>query len=90
MKTDKVINGLYLVFTLFMRIGTDHGIACLTRLVLNTIQHGCIIMGHQIGYHDTDDSRRLFTKTLGKRVGTIIKTLCESLYLFLHLKAYLR
>ena len=85
MKADEVVDGFHLSLALFVRIGTDHGIASLARLFLNTVEHSRIIVGHQIGHHHTNHSRGLLTKTLCKRVGTIVQTFGQGLHLLLHL-----
>ena len=72
MQIDKVIDGIHFVFTILVGISTDDRIAHLTRLCLNTIKHGRIIVSNQIRHHHAYDFGRFFTQTLGKGIGAII------------------
>ena len=89
-QVDEIVDGPHLVLTVLMGVGTDHRVARLPGLVLDTVEHGGIIVGHQVGHHHTDHARRLFSETLCKRIGTIVQSLCQFLHLFLHLLPNLR
>ena len=90
MERDKVINGLYLDFTILVSVGTDDRIACLAGLVLNAIEHCSIVMGNKIGHHHTDNPGGLLAETLRKGIRPVVHLFGQGLNLLLHLATYLR
>ena len=89
-QTDEVVDDTHFSITLLMGVGTDDAIAALGSLLLDTIEHGSIVMGDEIGHDDSNHPRSLFAKTLCKGVGAVVQTACQFLHALLHFLSYLR
>ena len=59
-QTDEVVDDTYFGITLLMGVGTDDAIAALGSLLLDTIEHGSIIVGDQIGHDNSNNFGCLF------------------------------
>ena len=90
MKVDKIVDGSHLVLTVLMRVGTNHRVTRFPGFNLNTIEHGRIIVSHHIRHYHANNPWSLFSKTLCKGVGAIVKAFSQSFHLFLHLLTDLR
>ena len=90
MQADEVVDGFHLCITLLVGIGADDGVALLGSLFLDAIEHGSIVMSHEIRHNDTYHMRCLLTKTLSKRIGPIVETPGQFFHSLLHLLTNLR
>ena len=88
-QVDEVVDGALLVEAVLVGIGADDAVAGTARLVLDTVEHGGIVMGHQVGHHHADHLGRLLAQTLGKGVGTVVQPLGQLLHSLLHVLANL-
>ena len=90
MKADEVIDDTHFGFALLMGIGTDDGVATLSRLILNAVEHRGIVMTYEVRYDDANHPRCLLAQTLCKGVRAIVQFLGQCLHPLLHLLSDLR
>ena len=87
MHVHEVVDGPLLALMILVRIGADNRIAVLHGIVFHSIEHGSIIVSHQVRQDHADDARSLASQTLGEGVGSIVQFFGQSLHSLLHLVA---
>ena len=81
----KTVDYQFLIMFRLVRITTEYRIALRPCVILYTIEHRRIIVGYEVGQYHTNNTWCLFAKTLCERIGTIVKFLCQLLYLISHI-----
>ena len=89
-QTDKVVHRHRLVFEILVAVRTDYAVTCAPRLTLDAVQHGSIVVRHQVRYHHANHFRSLLTQALRKGVRTVVQLLGQVLHALLHILAYFR
>ena len=85
MHIQEVFYRSLLVFCILVAIGADHRITILYGIIFYTIQHGSIIMSHQVWHNYTNHPRCFFSQALCKGVWAIIELLGKAFHLLSHL-----
>ena len=86
---DEVVDHCLLTLMIFMRVGTDDCITIFQGILLYSIEHRGIVVGHQIGHHHPDLPRHFHAQTLSEGVRTVVQILSQLLYALLHLITHL-
>ena len=88
MHIQEVFYRSLLVLCILMTVGADHRVAISNGIIFYTIQHGSIIMGHQVWHNHTNHPRCFFSKALRKGIWAIIELLGKVFHLLSHLLSY--
>ena len=85
MHIQEVFYRSLLVFCILVAIGADYRVAISYGIIFYTIQHGSIIMSHQVWHNYTNHPRCFFSEALCKGVWSIIELLGKAFHLLSHL-----
>ena len=88
MHIQEVFYRSLLVLCILVTIGADYRVAIPYGIIFNAIQHGSIIMGHQVWHNHTNHPRCFFSEALCKRVWAIIELLGKAFHLLSHLLSH--
>ena len=90
MEADEVVDGPNLSVTLFVGVGADNGVALLGGLLLDAVEYGSIVMGHEVRHDDANHTGCFLAEALGKGVGAVVEPTGQILHTLLHLLTNLR
>ena len=85
MHIQEVFYRSLLVFCILVAIGADYRVAISYGIIFYTIQHGSIIMSHQVWHNYANHPRCFFSEALCKGVWSIIELLGKAFHLLSHL-----
>ena len=86
----EVVNGARLQLHLFMAVGADHAIASPGRLLLNAVEHGCIVVSDQVWHYHAYHPWCFLAQALCKRVRPVVHLPCPRLHFLAHLRSDFR
>ena len=90
MQAVEVVDGPCLVEESLVGVGADDAVADLECLCLYAVEHGCVVVGDEVGHYDANNLRCLLAQALCEGVGPVVQFLGQCLHALAHVLAYLR